>query len=89
MVVRENPARSRYELDLDGEIAFANYRRAGDVVSILHTEVPVHLRNRGAGAALVRGVLDAIRAEGRKVEPVCPFVKAYIERHPADRDLVA
>ena len=88
MPVTDNPARSRYELDLDGETAFATYRlNAGEIV-IPYTEVPAHLRGRGFGCALVRGVLDDIRARGLKVVPRCGFVAAFIRDNPEFRDLL-
>lgn len=80
--VRDNTDRNRFELDVDGHIAFSNYRRAGRILSILHTEVPKELEGRGIGSALIRGVLDAARNQGLQVNPVCPFAKNYIERHP-------
>ena len=80
--VRDNTARNRFELDADGHVAFSNYRRIDGILSILHTEVPKELEGRGIGSALIRGVLDSARAQGLKVNPVCPFARAYIERHP-------
>lgn len=80
--VRDNTDRNRFELDADDHVAFSNYKRTGGVLNILHTEVPKELEGRGIGSTLIRGVLDAARAEGLKVNPVCPFAKAYIERHP-------
>ena len=53
----------------------------------MHTEVPKALEGRGIGSALIRGVLDIARAQGLKVNPVCPFAKTYIERHPEYADL--
>jgi predicted GNAT family acetyltransferase len=49
--------------------------------------VPKELEGRGIGSALIRGVLDTARAQGLKVKPVCPFAKAYVERHPEYADL--
>ena len=85
--VRDNTERQRFELDADGHIAFADYKRAGGVLSMLHTEVPKALEGRGIGSALIRGVLDIARSEGLKVNPLCPFAKAYIEKHPEYADL--
>ncbi len=87
--VRDNPERRRFELDAGGQIAFANYRRNGDVVTIMHTEVPRHINGQGIGTALVRGALDLLRAEGAKVVPLCPFVGAFIARHAEYADLLA
>jgi len=87
--VRDNPARNRYELALDGGTAFVTYRRAPGVVTLLHAEVPPELEGRGFGSAVVRGTLDLLRADGGKVVPVCPFIVAFIRRHPEYRDLLA
>lgn len=87
--IRDNPARHRFELDVDGHIAFSEYTRSGPVVTLRHTEVPPALNGRGIGSTLVRGVLDLLRAQGAKVVPRCPFVKAYIDKHAEYADLLA
>jgi len=87
--IRDNTERHRFELDADGHVAFSNYKRADGVLTILHTEVPQALERRGIGSALIRGVLDIARSQGLKVVTICPFAKAYIERHPEYADLVA
>lgn len=87
--VRDNPTHHRFELDADGETAFANYRRDGHVLTIHHTEVPKRLEGRGVGSKLVAGLLDIVRAQDLKVVPRCSFVKAYIKRHPEYADLLA
>jgi predicted GNAT family acetyltransferase len=88
-MVRDNPALSRYELDIDGTIAFANYQRSGDVVSITHTETPVALRGRGIGSKLVEGIAALARRQGLKIRPLCGFARQVIAQHPEYRDLVA
>ena len=87
MSIVDNPARSRFELALDGGTAFATYRRVGDVLVIPHTEVPAELEGHGYGSALVRGVLELARAQGLKVRPACPFVVDYLRRHPEYEDV--
>ena len=59
------------------------------LLTILHTEVPKELEGRGIGSALVRGLLEIARAQGLKVQAVCPFVKAYLDRHPEYADLLS
>jgi uncharacterized protein len=86
--VRDNPERHRFELDVDGQVAFSNYSRSGDVLTILHTEVPKALNGRGIGSALVRGELDIARVQGLKVVAKCPFVAAYLDKHPEYADLL-
>jgi len=86
--VRDNPARNRFELQTAAGLAIANYRRDDLAITITHTEVPRAVEGRGVGSALVKGMLDEIRREGRKVVPMCSFVRAYINRHPEYHDLV-
>ncbi len=88
MEVRDNPAASRFEMAIGDAVAFVEYSRAGDRIALTHTEVPEALSGQGVGSKLVRGTLDAVRAEGSKVVPRCEFVAAYIERHPEYRDLL-
>jgi uncharacterized protein len=85
--VRDNTERHRFELDAEGRVAFSQYRRDGDTIIFMHTEVPKELGGKGIGSALVRGALAIARAQGLTVAAVCPFVKAYLARHPEDADL--
>jgi predicted GNAT family acetyltransferase len=87
--VRDNTTLARFELDIDGHLAVANYRLTGDVMTFTHTEVPRSLRERGIGSKLVRGALEAAKARGLKVQPRCSFVGNYIARHPEFLDLLA
>ena len=85
--VRNNTALSRYELDINGETAFANYRLAPGKVIITHTETPPALRGRGIASTLVQGALDHIRADGLKVVAGCGFVVDYLDKNPEFADL--
>lgn len=87
--VVDNPARNRFEMDIEGATAFVDYRVMGDVLVVPHTEVPRALEGRGIGTKLVLGTLDLIRESGRKVRPYCGFFANVIARHPQYRDLVA
>lgn len=87
--VVDNPARNRFEMGVEGAIAFVDYRVAGDVLVVPHTEVPRALEGRGIGTKLVLGSLDLIRSSGRKVRPLCGFYAAVIRRHPEYKDLLA
>jgi predicted GNAT family acetyltransferase len=85
--VRDNRGQSRFELDVEGTIAFANYRLTPSAV-ITHTETPRALRGRGIASELVRGALELIRADGRKVVAGYAFVVDYLQKHPEFSDLV-
>jgi predicted GNAT family acetyltransferase len=84
--VYDNKALSRFELEAEGGIAFANYRLAPGMVIITHTETPRELRGRGIASALVKGALALIRAKGLKVVAGCGFVAAYLNKHPEEAD---
>jgi hypothetical protein len=86
--VRDNKALSRFELDVDGDVAFANYRLAPSAVIITHTETPRALRGRGIASELVRGALALIRADGHKVIGACGFVVDYLRKHPEYADMM-
>lgn len=88
--VRDNSAESRYELVVDGLVRGTLHYRAGpESITLVHTEVDPELEGRGLGSRLVRGALEDIRGRRLRVVPVCPFVSAYLERHPEFADLVA
>jgi predicted GNAT family acetyltransferase len=58
------------------------------VITFTHTEVPPELNGRGIGSTLVRGALEQVRFRGLKVVPKCPFVAAYMGKHPEFNDLL-
>ncbi len=87
--VRDNKAQGRFELDVEGTMAFANYRVTPQAVIITHTETPHALRGRGIASELIGGSLDLIRTDGRKVIAGCGFVVDYLYRHPEYADLMA
>ena len=88
-VVRDNPEELRYEILRDGEVVGGIwYRTAPGVIVLVHTEVAPTEEGQGVGSRLVGGALDDIRARGLRVAPVCPFLAAYLRRHPEQRDLV-
>ena len=85
--IRNNAAQHRFELDADGHTAVACYTLSPGVITFTHTEVPPELGGRGIGSKLVRGALQAARAEGLKVVAKCPFVSTYIANHAEFADL--
>ncbi|MEU4371202.1 GNAT family N-acetyltransferase [Micromonospora chersina] len=88
-LVEENPAKHRFEILVDGALAgFTAYVPRGEVLLFTHTEVDDRFQNMGVGSALVRGTLDQIRERGGRIAVTCPFVGAFIRRHPDYADLV-
>ncbi|THV15430.1 GNAT family N-acetyltransferase [Rhizobium rhizophilum] len=80
----------RYIGRIDGidEPAIMTYSRASATLIIIdHTEVPGAMRGQGAGQALAQFAVDAARKGGWKIIPLCPFMKAQMDRHPDWNDV--
>lgn len=88
VTVRDDSARQRFELEVEGELAFVDYLPDGRKLLLTHAEVPPALRGRGVGSALVKGTLALVRERGGTVVPLCPFVAHYMRRHPEVQDLL-
>jgi predicted GNAT family acetyltransferase len=87
--VRENAAEYRFEIWLGGERAgMTVYEGEGPTLAFVHTEIDDRFGGRGLGSVLIRQALDTVRARGQAVLPYCPFVKAFIQKHPDYLDLV-
>ena len=80
--VVDNRKASRFELTVDGQTAVLQYERTPTSLVLVHTEVPPALRARHLGDALVRAALNHAHAERLRVVAICPFVRAYLRRHP-------
>jgi predicted GNAT family acetyltransferase len=86
--VRDNPAESRFELEVSGHLAVAYYKIEGKTITFTHTEVPPALGGQGVGSRLIKGTLEQVRTRGLKVVAQCPFVAAYIGKHKEFGDLI-
>jgi uncharacterized protein len=84
----DNRADHRFELAVDGHFAKSYYEIADGVITFMHTEVPPELGGKGIGSKLIKGALDRVRADGLKVTAQCPFVQAWIGKHPDYADLL-
>lgn len=88
--IADRPDADRYEARLGDElVGFVDYRMVRARRIILHTEVPPRFGGRGIGAALARHVLEDARATGIGVTVKCPFIVAYLTRHPEYADVLA
>ncbi|MEO5865597.1 MAG: GNAT family N-acetyltransferase, partial [Sphingomonas sp.] len=88
-IVRDNKAEAEFELVVDGQRAVAAYQMEGNRIVFTHTKVPPSLEGRGVGSTLIRAALDSARDRGLRIVPQCPFVAAYIAKHPEYRGLLA
>ena len=90
LTVDDNGDERRYEARIGATvIGVLNYRGEIGRLRIVHTEVDPAFEGKGVASRLVAGALDDIRRRGLSFVPVCPFVRAYLSRHPEQADLVA
>lgn len=87
--ILRNEILSRFEMSVDHHLGFINYDESGDkVVSLMHTEVAPVLSGTGAAAALVEKTLVYLEGEGILVQPFCPYIFAFIKKHPEWKRIV-
>lgn len=86
----KNELMHRFELAIEGKIAFLEYRADGpDVLAFTHTFVPPELRGRNLAAILAQYALEDARRQGKKVVPLCSYVDVFMERHTEFQELRA
>ena len=79
-----------YEITVDGQHAgLAAFEERPGVVVFTHTEIDPAFEGQGLGSQLARAALDDVRDRGLKVRPLCPFIRAWIDKHPDYQELVA
>jgi len=86
--VRHNECAQRFESGSESELSRLDYDLRGEILDLYHAEVPPHLEGRGIASAITKAALEWARANRCKVKPSCPFVSAFIRRHPEYSDLV-
>lgn len=85
-----NEDKKRFEMQVEGHIAFIEYILTNDNVMFLtHTEVPKELGGKGIGSAIVEKALNYIKDKNYTLAPLCPFVAKYIVKHPDWQSILA
>jgi predicted GNAT family acetyltransferase len=89
-VVADHPAARRYEIRAGAKVlGYAEYNLVGeDAVMFTHTEIDPAEEGHGYGSRLAKAALDDVRASGRQLIPMCPFIAGYIRRHPEYLEIV-
>lgn len=84
-----NKEKNRYELHVGEYFSLVKYKiNKEGVVHMIHTETPPELKGQGVASVLIEKSLQDIKEQGRKVYPLCPFVKTYIQKHPEWKEIV-
>ena len=87
--LKVNVESHRLELELEGGVAFIEYKLSQDKLFLIHTEVPAALEGKGVASAIVQKALQYARDNNCKIVPICPFVQSYLKRHKEWNDLIA
>jgi predicted GNAT family acetyltransferase len=82
-------AANRFEMKVDGYVAFIEYKLYPGKIALLHTEVAPQLEGKGAATAIIEKALEYIERNHFTLIPLCPLVVAYIKRHPEWKKIVA
>jgi uncharacterized protein len=77
-----------FEIEQDGKVAHLDYRVSGEVLELIHTEVPTKRAGKGIGSRLAETAFRWARDHNLKVDIICPFVKEYVSKHPEYSDLI-
>ena len=83
----DNKDQSRFELEENGLLAWANYRIRDGAYVIPHVEADPALRGTGAAGRLMQQIVDHARANGLVLEPRCSYARAWFARHPEASDV--
>jgi uncharacterized protein len=81
-------AEGKYTIAVNGEtVGLAAVADRDNQRVFYHTEVQERFGGRGLANILVGEALEATRADGKRVVPVCPMVAAFIKKHPEFGDI--
>lgn len=84
----DNTTLHRFELEEGGRLAYASYRRQGNIFNIFHVEAEPALRGTGAAARLMEAIAAHARVQGYKILPTCEYARAWFHRHPEATDIM-
>jgi len=76
------------EMNVDGNIAIIEYELSDGILKLIHTEVPPESEGKGVGSAIVLKALNYAKENNFKIVPICPFVQAYLKRHPQWNEII-
>ena len=80
--IRNNEQQMRFEAQEDEDIAFLEYRFYKKNIALMHTSVPEGMEGKGVASALAAYAFNYAKENKKPVMVYCPFVAAYIKRHP-------
>ena len=85
--VQHNRADNRFEIEVEGSLAFLEYAERNGVMILQHTLVPTALRGQGLAASLTQFAIETARQEKKKIDPLCSYAAAFFQKHPEYADI--
>lgn len=86
--IQHDEEQRQFFIMIDQQKAFVEYIQPGKRIIFTHTEVPPPLEGQGIASRLAKHALEYAKAQSFKVMPLCPYVAAYIRKHPEYKPLV-
>lgn len=86
--VTDNSQDSQYQISLSDDTAFISYHLRNGNKELMHTEVPQQYEGKGIASTLARFAFEDARESGQKVVVYCPYLAAYLRKHPEYNDVV-
>ncbi|MBI1281259.1 MAG: N-acetyltransferase [Anaerolineaceae bacterium] len=87
--VVHNPAQKRFEIQLGDQIAMVKYVLGSSEIIFTHTEVPEEFEGHGIASKMAKTAVEYAKAQGLRIRPICPYIAAYIKRHPEYHSITA
>jgi hypothetical protein len=84
----DNTEQSRFELEENGHLVWANYRVRDGKYVLPHVEADLELRGTGAASRLMQQIVDHARDQKLVLEPRCSYARAWFQRHPDAQDVL-
>jgi predicted GNAT family acetyltransferase len=82
LAINNNTKKKQFENHFGGKLSVLQYDIDGDTITFTHTEVPKEVSGGGIAGTLAETALRFAESSGYKVVPQCPYVAAYIRKHP-------
>ena len=89
MDVVHNVEKKQFEMQLGEQLAKVQYILGSSEIIFTHTEVPEAFEGQGIAGKIAKVALDYAKDSGMRVRPMCPYIAAYIKRHPEYQSITA
>ena len=86
--ISDNQQNQQFEIFIDEDRAWLEYRIKDNALYLMHTEVPENMAGKGVASALAAHAFNYARAHHMKIKAYCPFVVTWLKKHPEQMDIV-